>query len=279
MDSYRTILLALLSIATALSTTACNSLTGIGGISVGAEDGDDGNDDDGDGDDDDAEDDDDDQPAHGSGGDGSGNGTGSGSPFGAGGASSAAGPSTSSAASGPTGTSVSSSSSGSGTPSACEYPAGNYGNTQGATLDPSFSWRVFLEGASQTTTMTPADLLDCDGTHGTNAILLIGGITSCGVCQQEASELPGNMASWGAMGIRVVYLMFDESAAAWRDYFGLEDIVVGDDSAYSLIVGQGAGTPINVVVDPRTMQVVLRQEGYGGPVESTLTSLAQSNAP
>ena len=55
--------------------------------------------------------------------------------------------------------------------------------------------------------------------------------------------------------------------------------MVGNDPAFSMIEGNGAGTPINVVVDPRSMQVVMRQEGYGGSLYGVLTDLAQSNAP
>jgi hypothetical protein len=263
----------------ALGLPACNGLTGIGGVTLAAEDGEDGNgrddDDDDDGRDDDDDDDDDGDDGDGEGDDGSdpattGNGgappTGATTTVGAGG--SPAGTTSSAAAT---------TSATSGGASACEYPAGSYGTSEGAILDPGLSWSVYLEGSEELSTLSAEDLLDCDGTGGTNAVLLIGGVTSCGACQMEASEIPGNVAAWDAMGIRVVYLMFDSNAAEWRDYFELQGIDVGNDPQYSLVEGNSVGTPLNIVVDPRDMQVVMAVEGYGGSVWQALEGLAQSN--
>lgn len=63
----------------------------------------------------------------------------------------------------------------------------------------------------------------------------------------------------------------------WRDNFGLIDGYVGADPTFSMVPGNSVGTPQITVVDPRTMQVVHLQEGWGGSHPPILVQTAQSN--
>jgi len=159
----------------------------------------------------------------------------------------------------------------------CVYPTGPYGTSAGATLDPAMSWQAFPENGSSMQSVSVLDLFDCDGSKGTSAVLFIVAQISCQPCQMEADEVGGLLAGWSAQGIRVVTLMVPGGASQWREAFGLESSIVADDPAGSMLADGGNGTPINIVWDPRTGQVVERWNGYGAGY-GTLEALANQNA-
>ena len=149
------------------------------------------------------------------------------------------------------------------------------------------TWQGFAPNSAQAGTVSIGDFYDCDGSKGVNALLLITSATWCGACQEEASVLEQKTGgAWQGMGIRVVTLMIEDgsgdpatvaTAQAWKDAFGLVTSAVVADPDISMASSPSFGTPLEVVVDPRTMQVVERQEGYSYDYP-TLTQLAQQNS-
>lgn len=224
------------------------------------------------------------------GGSSSGPGTLGGSSTSSGSSSGGIGPSSSSSGSGGSsssgggGSSSSSGSSSSGGGS-CTYPPGPYGITQGSIVSPSLTWQGYLPGGTAVATLHAADLYDCDKSKGINALLFDQSAAWCGACQQEAQDLEGQMTSaWKAEGVYVVTLLAQDAssndattqtASDWRSTYGLTDVAVVADPAFSLL-GQGGGLPTNVLVDPRTMKIVSTSEGYGGP-DPAVDQLAQKN--
>jgi hypothetical protein len=57
-------------------------------------------------------------------------------------------------------------------PVVCDYPSGPYGRQAGLILDPTFSVQAYVEGSNAPTTVTAADLFDCQGQGGTKALLI-----------------------------------------------------------------------------------------------------------
>ncbi|MFO0567954.1 MAG: hypothetical protein U0263_20005 [Polyangiaceae bacterium] len=161
------------------------------------------------------------------------------------------------------------------------WPTGAAGVAQGKTLPSNLSWQGFREGSSSATSVSIADYYDCDGTKGINAILFITAQTSCGVCKSEAAQLEAKMASWSALGIKVVTLMISggvNTAQAWKNQYGLtKSAVLADKMPPSLAYTNYIGTPMHHIVNPRTMQVVYTQMGAGGSAFSQLEQLAQQN--
>jgi hypothetical protein len=95
------------------------------------------------------------------------------------------------------------------------------------------------------------------------------------------------MQQWKAQGLKIVWvtLLVDDpnegpptaaGAKKWRDKFGLNSVHVVADPGFSMVTGSSVGTPMHTVVDPRTMKVTFKQEGFSGNY-SALTSLAQQN--
>lgn len=97
------------------------------------------------------------------------------------------------------------------------------------------------------------------------------------------------MQQWASqgLGIRWLTLMLNDSdggspsaygAETWKSFWGLDSVAVAPDPMFSLLPMGQISTPVNHVIDPRTMRIVYIQQGYSGSY-SQLTSLAQSNQP
>ena len=183
---------------------------------------------------------------------------------------------------------------GSGGGSACVYPSGETGVLEGMLVDGSLSWQGFPAGASSPTTVAATDFFDCDGSRGVDAILVVQSATWCGPCQAEAAKLEGKMGgAWAGLGIRVLTLMVEDAnespatvdtASAWKNAFGLTSIAVAADPAFSFdyfnyeMHISGGAFPTQLVVDPRTMKIVVREEG-DLPLDAQLEQLAEKNKP
>lgn len=110
-------------------------------------------------------------------------------------------------------------------------------------------------------------------------------------CQTEASKLNSNMQSkWEAMGIRVLTLIIQNNnvepadlgtAFTWKSNYGLLSTAVAADPNFSFAPSADGviGLPLLTVIDPRTMQIVHKQDDYHyPPTHVELEALAQKNA-
>ena len=103
-----------------------------------------------------------------------------------------------------------------------------------------------------------------------------------------AGGLAQDITSWESQGLGIVAvtLLLDgpnngppsqAGAQTWRDTFGLNGAYVAPDPTFSMVPGNSVGTPQITVIDPRTMQVVHLQEGWGGSHPQILFTTAQQN--
>lgn len=103
-----------------------------------------------------------------------------------------------------------------------------------------------------------------------------------------AGGLAQDISSWESQGLGIVAvtLLLDDQnngpptqagAQTWRDTFGLTGAYVAPDPMYSMVPGSSVGTPQITIIDPRTMQVVHLQEGWGGSHPQILFTTAQQN--
>lgn len=168
------------------------------------------------------------------------------------------------------------------------WPGGTTGVGVGMTVPASLSWQGYAPGSSQPTTIAIQDLYDCDGTRGIDAILIETAQYGCSACSEQASGLNVQMQSWSAQGLNILVLtlLLDDqseapataaSALTWRQAWGLNDAYVAADPGFSMVPGNDVGTPQMTVVDPRTMQVVALEEGWGGYYPPQLEQLAHGN--
>ncbi|MEM1031056.1 MAG: hypothetical protein AAGA56_11365 [Myxococcota bacterium] len=105
-----------------------------------------------------------------------------------------------------------------------------------------------------------------------------------------AGGLASEIANWNSqgLGIQVMTLLLNNQsggpadaagALTWRDNFSLTEAYVAADNSFSMVpAGQSSiGTPMLTVIDPRTMTVVLVQQGWGGSHPPELTQTASAN--
>ncbi len=104
-----------------------------------------------------------------------------------------------------------------------------------------------------------------------------------------AGGLESDAQSWASQGYQIaaVTVLLDDpgnvqpptsaGADTWRETYGLNSVYVAADPNFSMVPGSSVGTPQLTIIDPRTMQVVLLQEGWGGSHPPQLTQLAQQN--
>jgi len=169
----------------------------------------------------------------------------------------------------------------------CTYPPGPYGTSVGKIVDPNLSWQGYVEGAATATTISIQDYFDCDGKRGINALFVSQAALWCGACQSEAAELNGHMAGgWTAKGIDVLVLVIEDKmgnpaqlkhAEAWKNTYKANGWSAAADPKFSFKGPGSNGLPLGVIIDPRTMKIIDKSEGYD-PTNTTLVQLAAKNA-
>lgn len=102
-------------------------------------------------------------------------------------------------------------------------------------------------------------------------------------------SLEGHISQWKAEGlnIAVITLLIDgpsggqptaQDAMTWKNQFSLQNVYVLADPGFSMVAGNSVGTPMQTVVDPRTMLVTFKQEGFNPAGFPELEQLARQNA-
>ncbi len=173
------------------------------------------------------------------------------------------------------------------TPWWCAYPEGPYGVEKGDVVPPDLEWQGYRPGDSEPSTISIREMYDCDGNKGINALLVSTSKILCGACVQEAEEVEEHAETiYGPKGIEMIILLGKgaksepatvDSAALWKSEYNLESAYVAADPDWSFAPSLPTPTPLNTVVDPRTMKVVHIRMGYS-PSFSQLVNLADANA-
>lgn len=147
----------------------------------------------------------------------------------------------------------------------CVYPSGPYGITVDKVLDPSLTWQGYLPNATTASTINIADLYDCTGTKGINAILIDTAGQWCIACQGVAQEIPTWLSASGdnytGLGVKILNLIIQNNAYEpatittadqWRTQWALSMIYVTADPNITFPTDS---LPNEILVDPRTMKV------------------------
>lgn len=171
-----------------------------------------------------------------------------------------------------------------------DYPQST-GNNPGSVIA-DHTWDAFLPSSPVGVTgkLSLHDFFDPDGSRGINALLIITSAEWCGACMAEAMTLESKIKSeWGAQGVLVMELMLEDTqgnraipnvtgaADRWRAKFNLTDMAVAIGPEFTYAHSGTNGLPLNVLVDPRTMTMVQRQDGSGGTIDSDIAKLVATN--
>ena len=165
-------------------------------------------------------------------------------------------------------------------------PPSNEGFLQvGDVLDPTMAWAGYAEGSSEAGTVTLADYADPDGKKGITALLITEGQADCGPCIKEAKDIVANLPErWTPAGIKVLQLVVSDAAgnpattavaSTWKQHAAATWAVAADPNFTFAQAGSNP-SPTQVLVDPRTLTIVDRLEGYR-PELPELEALAAKN--
>jgi hypothetical protein len=159
------------------------------------------------------------------------------------------------------------------------YPPGPYGYGVGAVIDnlDFIGWLDPVAAGYDVTKLERvelADLYDPNGTH-TELIVINASAVWCTVCQQELRDMnrSGTYAAYSARKVQVVGTLFEDGAG---DPATPKDLSLWGSStaraiAFPLVLDPGLkmgryftsdATPLNLVIDARTMRIVEAMMGY-----------------
>lgn len=153
------------------------------------------------------------------------------------------------------------------------YPSGPYGTKPGSTVRADVTWQGYPAGKTTAETIAVADLYDCDGSKGINALVFDVSAVWCAACQAEAADLKTLAPQYDALGVKVITLMVQDAsnqpatlstAADWKKTYDLVDVSVCADPSFAF-QPSGSGSislPMEVLVDPRTMKIISTNGGY-----------------
>jgi hypothetical protein len=158
------------------------------------------------------------------------------------------------------------------------YPAPPYGTTPSSVVEnfAFLGWKApqavnFEETAF--TRVSLADFYDPDGTKGIKLIILNGSAVWCGVCNYEADEINRfqKYAEYKARGVEFVWSLFEDARgapatpadlAAWASYYEVDFPMVLDPSLKLGAFFNADATPLNLLIDARTMRIIDKLLGY-----------------
>lgn len=157
----------------------------------------------------------------------------------------------------------------------------------GDVVSGDMSWEGYPKGSSELGTVALSSYHDPDGSQGVNALLLVQIRVSCPACQWAAEETPAMLQGWEGLGIDVIHLVYKESSSStattdtalqWKTEYEATWAVAVDPNFTFAHEGTNY-IPIHVLVDPRTLEIVGRQEGNSEEFLIEVEQLAQQNLP
>jgi hypothetical protein len=193
-------------------------------------------------------------------------------------------------------TAATTTSTGGASPMDCDAPSGTPGVHAGEIVG-ALEWQGYAGTDAKPSTIAAYDYYDCDGTRGIHALVITQSALWCGPCQADAGTMETKLnAEWSALGIRALTLMVEHNtdqpatiatAETWKQSLGLTKVDVATDAIYSFDAFDfdkhipHSGFPVHLVVDPRTMQIIMRSDTTptGALPIAEIEQLAQQNKP
>ena len=160
------------------------------------------------------------------------------------------------------------------------YPAGPYGTTRGAVIENlSFiGWRHPDAAAYDITkfeTVRLSDFYDPDGTRGVKLLAINASAVWCGVCRAEYQDMKNSdvYATLHAKGIEILGAIFEDNAYYPAQPQDLKNwgVLSTHQVKFPLVLDPGFklgayfdsdATPLNMLVDTRTMKIVSIDMGW-----------------
>ncbi len=169
------------------------------------------------------------------------------------------------------------------------YPAPPYGVRTGAILEnlEFLGWHDpmaagFDLNAAQTVSL--ADFYDPDGQKGIELLMINAVAVWCGVCRTEYADIrsDGIYAEYAPRGLEVLGILFEDNEGGPADYTDLINWSNSYQVNFPFVLDPGfktgvyfdrSATPMNMLVDARTMQILSVMTGYNPQVYEVIDGL------
>lgn len=149
------------------------------------------------------------------------------------------------------------------------YPPGPYGVKPGATIANITwqGWRNPVEAGhdpGKFGTISLADYYDATGDKGYRAIVLNASARWCSICKLEQSHLRAQRDEWQSKGVVFIGSLFEGTTAepakasdlvAWSKTYKVDWVLVLDPNNQLGLFFDRAASPMNMVIDTRTMKI------------------------
>lgn len=169
------------------------------------------------------------------------------------------------------------------------YPAAPFGTQAGATIaDLTFmGWRdPAMAGydAIAAETIRLSDFYDPDGAKGVEYILLNAVTVWCGVCRLEYEHLAAEdvYGTYSVRGLEVVGVLFEDNdgnpptfrdLSNWSARYDVRFPFVTDPGFKTGVYFDRDATPMNMIIDAKTMQIVATMTGYDPQIYAQIDRL------
>ena len=162
------------------------------------------------------------------------------------------------------------------------YPEGPYGTSEGATI-PNLNFEGWLTpdavgyDTTQIQTVALSEFYNPDDDQGIELLLINVSAVWCGVCQAEYIDIrdSGVYESMKPRGLEILGLLFQDRRGdvpqrsdleTWSTTFDVNFPFALDPEFDTEAFFDGAGTPMNMIVDARTMELIMPMNGYSSEI-------------
>jgi hypothetical protein len=169
------------------------------------------------------------------------------------------------------------------------YPAGPYGITQGATIAnlEFHGWSqpaVAAYNLAAAETVRLSDFYDPNGEKGVELLLINSVAVWCGVCRTEYADLQTSTLypDLHARGLSMLGLVFEDNDGEPARYVDMVNWGTAFEVQFPFAVDPGfktgvyfdrAATPMNMLVDARTMKILVLVTGYSTTLYETASDI------
>jgi hypothetical protein len=158
------------------------------------------------------------------------------------------------------------------------YPEAPYGYAEGSTV-PNFDFLGWSEPATvnfdinQLENIDLAHFYDPDGSKGVELLMVSAVAVWCSVCQVEYAELRDNATyeTYQSRGLEMLGVLFEDADAGPARYSDLVTWSRVFEVNFPFVIDPGfkigaffdrSATPMNMVVDAKTMEIIVSMTGY-----------------
>ncbi len=169
------------------------------------------------------------------------------------------------------------------------YPEPPYGVATGATMENMefLGWHNPIGAGFALDTTVPvriADFYDPNGEKGIELLMINAVAVWCGVCRTEYADLrtEGIHAKYGPRGLALLGILFEDNDGGpadyadlvnWSNSYQVDFPFVLDPGFKSGVYFDRSATPMNMLIDARTMEILTVVTGYNPQIYETIDSI------